>query len=129
MIRSSRVRLLALAGAALLVTGCKPTAEDIELALGAYGLSQPQAQCLGQGLEPLQEEDWRVLGGLAGEVMKGEEGLRAMTLGEVEARLRTLDNPRLVGTVVRTGLGCMMLHGEFALPLDRGPGLDAGPVL
>ncbi|MBZ6379776.1 MULTISPECIES: hypothetical protein [Pacificimonas] len=108
------VALAVLAGIAL--TACKPTAEDIELALGARGLAQPHAQCIGEGLEPLTEDDWTKLASLAATAAQGEAELRSMTMGEVEAKLRELDDPRLVGVLVRTGVGCTLMHGEFQLP-------------
>ena len=97
--------------AALALGACKPTAEDIELALGAHGVPQAQAQCIGTGLEPLDENAWNKIGALALEAMQDQAAIERMTLGEVTAKLQTLNDPQLVGTLVRTGLGCAMMHG------------------
>ena len=117
------LRALLLAGLGLSLAACKPDPADIELALGARGVPADQAECIGEGLQVLSEDDWRTLAEVGRDFLQSEEQLRGMTLGEVEARLRKVEDPRLFGTLLRTGVGCVVMHGGFAaLPPAREPG-------
>ena len=116
------MKRIAFAAAALLaVSGCKPSAEQIELVLGAQGMPAPQAQCIGAGLQSLDEDDWTKLASVASDFVVGKARLETLTLGDVQQRLQQIDDPRLLGTMVRTGLACTLMHGEFDAALGEAP--------
>jgi hypothetical protein len=117
-------KIVLLALPALALTACKPTAEDIELALGARGMDAAPARCIGEGLEPLSEDNWTTIGTVAREFMTSERRIEDMTLGEVQGKLGALNDPELLGMLMRTGMGCMLMHGDLGFGTGQG---RAGP--
>ncbi|MHB9879753.1 hypothetical protein ACSMXM_08820 [Pacificimonas sp. ICDLI1SI03] len=102
----------ALSLAALALTSaCRPHPADIELLLGARGLNQEQASCVGSGLAQLTDDDWAVLSEMAKETAMTRNDLETMTLADVQDKLAMLGDGQLVTTLARTGLGCMLMHG------------------
>ncbi|MGB3723763.1 MAG: hypothetical protein WA979_13225 [Pacificimonas sp.] len=111
------------------LSACKPTSADIELMLGARGMNSAQAACIGDGLQVLTEDDWRTLAGLAADFGKSEEEWKQFTLADLQAKLFQLKDERLMGTLLRTGLGCAVMHaepGEGLMPRAVPPVADDG---
>lgn len=99
------------------LAGCKPAAEDIEFALIARGFSDAEATCVATGLEPLDDHDWQMLAELFGDTQRPAEDWQDVTVGELQGKLIRLKDTRVLGVLLRTGLGCALMHGG----LDRMP--------
>ncbi|MBV7257901.1 hypothetical protein KCG44_14035 [Pacificimonas sp. WHA3] len=95
----------------VLTTACRPHPDAVEMMLGAKGLSAEQASCVATGLDRMSDDDWATLAALAVDAGMSRDDFENMTIGDLKARLALLGDGQLVMTVMRTGLGCMIMYG------------------
>ncbi len=113
------------------LSACRPDPVDIELALGARGMNSEQAECISGGLQALTDDDWRTLASFAADLAKTDEELKALTLNDIQAKLFQLNDQRLMTTLLRTGMGCTIMHagqgqGTLGIPAPA-PDVAAEP--
>lgn len=94
----------------ILLAACNPTASEVESVLMTRGFDKAEASCVAHELEGrLTESDWRMIAEVAGDTMRTDEEWKDMTIGEIGDKLSRLSDTRVAGTLLRAGIGCMIL--------------------